>query len=175
MPRVPAPFAATACAKCGTPFPPVAKLCPECPNAVAAQPALTVTAERPPTRSPDAERRQLTVIFCDLLGPTALTARLDLEDLWGVIRAYQAALSRGDRRFDGHIVQYLGNGLFVYLGYPYVHEGDPGRAARSALGTIAAIDGSKARLPEPLAVRIGILTGPAHQNWVTGGAQLEIY
>jgi class 3 adenylate cyclase len=77
---------------------------------------------------PDAERRQLTVMFCDLVDSTALASMLDPEDLREVIRAYQATCAEVIQRFEGHIAQYLGDGLLVYFGYPQAHEDDVQRA-----------------------------------------------
>src|SRR5262245_53505897 len=80
---------------------------------------------------PDAERRQLTVLFCDLADSTALASRLDPEDLRTVIQAYQATCAEVIQRFDGHIAQHLGDGLLVYFGYPQAHEDDVRRAVQS--------------------------------------------
>src|SRR5439155_22337629 len=71
---------------------------------------------------PEAERRQLTILFCDLVGSTALSRELDPEDYRAAVRAYQAACAPVIERFDGHIAQYLGDGLLVYFGYPLAHE-----------------------------------------------------
>jgi Adenylate and Guanylate cyclase catalytic domain len=87
------------------------------------------TAPRPP----EAERRQLTVLFCDLVDSTALAARLDPEKLREVVRAYQTACAEVTQRFDGHIAQYLSDGLLVYFGYPQAHEDDAQRVVRTAL------------------------------------------
>jgi hypothetical protein len=76
----------------------------------------------------EAERRQLTVLFCDLVDSTALASRLDPEDLREVVRAYQEACAKVIARFDGHIAQYLGDGLLVYFGYPQAHEDDAQQA-----------------------------------------------
>src|SRR5262245_19964484 len=84
----------------------------------------------PEPRSPEAERRQLTVMFCDLVDSTALSGRLDPEDLREVVRAYQGVCSEVITRFDGHIAQLLGDGLLVYFGYPQAHEDDAQRAVR---------------------------------------------
>ena len=78
----------------------------------------------------EAERRQLTVMFCDLAGSTALSERLDLEDLREVLRAYQKNCSEIIGRYDGHIAKYIGDGLLVYFGYPQAHEDDAQRAVR---------------------------------------------
>ena len=84
-------------------------------------------------QAPDAERRQLTVLFCDLVDSTALARQLDVEDLRAVVRAYQAACAEVIQRFDGHIAQYLGDGLLVYFGYPQAHEDEVQRAVRCGL------------------------------------------
>ena len=83
---------------------------------------------RPQTLDAVAERRQLTVMFCDLVDSTALSAQLDPEDLREVVRAYQATSTEAVRRYDGHIAQHLGDGLLVYFGYPVAHEDDAVRA-----------------------------------------------
>src|SRR5215467_5148391 len=113
--------------------------------------------------SADAERRQLTVMFCDLVESTALSSRLDPEDLREVVRAYQTACEEVIQRYGGHIAQYLGDGLLVYFGYPQAHEDDAHRAVRAGLGILDALVALNARL-EPrtgvrLAVRLGIHTG----------------
>src|SRR5712692_7202790 len=110
-------------------------------------------------RRADGERRQLTVMFCDLVGSTALSAQLDPEELREVVRAYQETCATVIQRYEGHIAQHLGDGLLVYFGYPLAHEDDAARAARSGLGILEAVPALKARLPRPLQVRIGIHTG----------------
>ena len=89
---------------------------------------------RPRPRAPDAERRQLTVLFCDLVDSTRLARQLDPEDLREVVRAYQDTCAKVIQRFEGHIAQYLGDGLLVYFGYPQAHEDDAQRAVRAGLG-----------------------------------------
>src|SRR5215831_4467025 len=86
-----------------------------------------------------AERRQLTVLFCDLVGSTALAGRLDPEELRDVVRAYQGVCAKVIARFEGHIAQYLGDGLLVYFGYPLAHEDDAQRAVRAGLGIVDAL------------------------------------
>jgi class 3 adenylate cyclase/predicted ATPase len=112
---------------------------------------------------PEAERRQLTVLFCDLVGSTALSRQLDPEDYRAVVRAYQAACASVIGRFDGHIAQYLGDGLLVYFGYPQAHEDDAQRAVRAALGCLEALEVLNTRLERDqgirLAVRLGMHTG----------------
>jgi class 3 adenylate cyclase/tetratricopeptide (TPR) repeat protein len=112
---------------------------------------------------PDAERRQLTVMFCDLVDSTALSAQLDPEDLRDVVHAYQTTCTEVIQRFGGHIAQHLGDGLLVYFGYPAAHEDDAQRAVRAGL-EIAATVGARCNValpsgPRPLKVRIGIHTG----------------
>jgi predicted ATPase/class 3 adenylate cyclase len=129
------------------------------------------THEAPPSQvetllvsqRPDAERRQLTVLFCDLVDSTALSGQLDPEDLRDVVRAYHQVCSEVITRFDGHIAQLLGDGLLVYFGYPQAHEDDPHRAIRTGLGILDALGDMNARLRREngiaLALRLGIHTG----------------
>jgi len=91
------------------------------------------------SRTSKAERRQLTVLFCDLVDSTVLASQLDPEDLREVVRAYQEACAKVVARFEGHIAQYLGDGLLVYFGYPQAHEDDAQRAVRAGLGIVEAI------------------------------------
>ena len=114
--------------------------------------------------TPDAERRQLTVLFCDLVDSTALSSQLDPEEYREVVRAYQQVCSEVITRFDGHIAQLLGDGLLVYFGYPHAHEDDAQRAVRTGLGVLAAIEDPHTRLHQQaqgiqLAIRIGVHTG----------------
>src|SRR6478735_379416 len=110
-----------------------------------------------PARGHDAERRHLTVMFCDLVGSTALSARLDPEDMWEVIRAYRAACARVIATYDGMIARFVGDGIFAYFGYPRAHEDDAERAVRAGLDIIAAIGPLRAQ--ERVEVRIAIATG----------------
>src|SRR5207245_2689280 len=110
-------------------------------------------------RPADAERRQLTVLFCDLVDSTMLASQLDPEELREVVRAYQEACAKVTARFEGHIAQYLGDGLLVYFGYPLAHEDDAQRAVRAGLGMVEAMRKLNARLQHPLQVRLGIHTG----------------
>lgn len=116
-----------------------------------------------PLKSIDAERRHLTVLFCDLVGSTLLSEALDPEELREVVRAYQAECAEVIRRFEGHIAQYLGDGLLVYFGYPMAHEDDAHRAVRAALGIVEAMGNLNASLERErnirLAVRMGIHSG----------------
>jgi class 3 adenylate cyclase len=87
--------------------------------------------ELPPVR-PEAERRQLTVMFVDLVGSTALSARLDPEDMRAVIAAYQHTCSNVIRRYEGHVAKFMGDGVLAYFGYPRAHEDEAERAVRAA-------------------------------------------
>jgi class 3 adenylate cyclase/predicted ATPase len=133
----------------------------------------------PPAAPPsaDAERRQLTVMFCDLVESTALATQLDPEDLREVVRAYQETAAAVIQRFDGHIAQYLGDGLLVYFGYPQAHEDDARRAVRTGLGIVEMLGALNARLAQHqgvhLAVRIGIHTGLVVVGEMGGGSRQE--
>jgi class 3 adenylate cyclase/tetratricopeptide (TPR) repeat protein len=106
-----------------------------------------------------AERRHLTVMICDLVGSTALSARLDPEDMGAVIDAYQATCARITLSYDGFIADFRGDGIFAYFGYPRAHEDDAERTVRAALEIVAAVTRLETRAGEPLSVRIGIATG----------------
>jgi class 3 adenylate cyclase len=106
-----------------------------------------------------AERRQLPVMLCDLVGSTAFSARLDPEDLRGVIGAYHRCVAEPVRRFDGFVVKYMGDWVLVYFGYPAAHEDDAERAVRAGLDVAAAVRGPAAPAIGKLQVRIGIATG----------------
>jgi class 3 adenylate cyclase/predicted ATPase len=114
------------------------------------------TAARPQDA---AERQQLTVMFCDLVGSTALSARFDPEELREEIRAYQNAVSAVVARYDGFVAKYMGDGVLAYFGYPRAHEDDAERAVRAGLEIEAAVTRLETRGTERLAVRIGIATG----------------
>ena len=126
---------------------------------------------------PDAERRQLTVMFCDLVGSTQLSGQLDPEDLRAVVRAYQEAAAEVIQHYEGHIAQYLGDGLLVYFGYPTAHEDDARRAVHTGLGIVQAIATLNTRLAAQygaqLAVRLGIHTGPVVVGVMGGGGRHE--
>ena len=106
-----------------------------------------------------AERRQLTVMFCDLIGSTALSARLDPEDMREVIRAYQDACSGAVARYDGFVAKFMGDGVLAYFGFPRAHEEDAERAVRAGLEIAAVVARLETRPKETLKVRIGIATG----------------
>jgi class 3 adenylate cyclase/predicted ATPase len=114
-------------------------------------------------RTPDAERRQLTVLFCDLVDSTKLSGQLDPEDYREVVRAYQQTCTQVIQRFDGYVAQYLGDGLLVYFGYPAAHEDDAERAVRTGLCILEAIGTLNTHLERDkgikLSVRLGMHTG----------------
>jgi class 3 adenylate cyclase len=120
-----------------------------------AAPAPTPATEPKPHDT--AERRQVTVMFTDLVGSTALSARMDPEDLREVIGGYQKCVAETVRRFDGFVAKYLGDGVLVYFGYPQAHEDDAERAVRAGLQLVAAVGDLKAHAA--LQTRIGIATG----------------
>jgi class 3 adenylate cyclase/tetratricopeptide (TPR) repeat protein len=175
------------CGECGTPMP---RRCPHC----GAEPAsghtscvecgtlLTGPASMAKlTQEPEmvgatasAERRQLTVLFCDLADSTALSSQLDPEDWSDVLRGYQERCAREIHHFGGHIARYFGDGLLVYFGYPQAHEDDPHRAVRAALGIVKAMQPLNVRLQQDrgiaaLAVRLGIHTGLVVVGEMGGG------
>ena len=119
------------------------------------------TAEAPSTlpkpTQDTAERRQVTVMFSDLVGSTALSARMDPEDLREVISAYQKCVAETVQRFGGFVAKYMGDGVLVYFGYPQAHEDDAERAVRAGLELIAAVSALKSSAP--LQTRVGIATG----------------
>jgi class 3 adenylate cyclase/predicted ATPase len=121
-------------------------------------PAPGVTAPDPMLHS-EAERRHLTVMICDLVGSTALSSRLDPEDMNTVLDAYHAACARIMLAYEGFIGEFRGDGILAYFGYPRAHEDDAERTVRAGLDIIAAVARLETRAAEPLAVRIGIATG----------------
>jgi TOMM system kinase/cyclase fusion protein len=130
-----------------------------------------------PHGTPEAERRQLTVLFCDLVDSTRLARQLDPEDWRDVVRAYQQVCAEVIQRFDGYIAQYLGDGLLVYFGYPQAHEDDAQRAGRAGLGILEAMGPLNGRLEQErgirLAVRVGLHTGPVVVGAMGGGGRQE--
>src|SRR5262249_35034819 len=129
------------------------------------------------TPPPDAERRQLTVMFCDLVDSTKLSSQLDPEEYREVVRAYQTVCTEVIQRFDGNVAQLLGDGLLVYFGYPHAHEDDPHRAVRTGLGILAALGDLNTRLQQEkgvqLAIRVGINTGLVVVGAMGGGGRQE--
>src|SRR5262249_39730879 len=155
------------CPSCGAENLPRAKFCSECAAPLTRQPASvqpSVSLLQPltPARA-EAERRQLTVMFCDIVGSTALSTQLDPEDYQAVVRHYHATCDTVIARYEGHVAQHLGDGLLVYFGYPTAHEDDAQRAVRTGLEIVSSVNtqchASLPFGPQPLQVRIGIHTG----------------
>ena len=157
------------CAQCGSPLPlpcpacgfenePTAKFCGGCGRRLGETATAIPPAASGPLRVDSAKRRQLTVMFCDLVGSTELSARLDPEDLREVIGAYHCTVARVVAEFDGFVSRYMGDGVLVYFGYPQAHEDDAERAVRAGLGAIdvvSRLDTKSAKLQ----TRVGIATG----------------
>jgi class 3 adenylate cyclase len=122
-----------------------------------AAPTLLPTPEPEAPPREQAERRQLTVMFVDLVGSTALSASMDPEDLREVLSAYQKCVAQTMRQFGGFVARYLGDGVLVYFGYPHAHEDDAERAVQAALELRAAMAGPQ--MPAPQQIRVGIATG----------------
>src|SRR5271165_3000058 len=126
----------------------------EAPKTAPAQSAVHTSAA-----AGTAERRQLTVMFCDLVGSTAISARLDPEDMREVIRAYQDACSGAVARYDGFVAKFMGDGVLAYFGFPRAHEEDAERAVRAGLDIVAVVAKLDTPAKESLKVRIGVATG----------------
>jgi class 3 adenylate cyclase len=122
-----------------------------------AAPAEKVSAPIEPAPRESAERRYLTVMFCDLVGSTALSTKLDPEDLRVVMGTYHKCVAATVARFDGFVAKYMGDGVLIYFGYPQAHEHDAERSVRTGLALITAV--SALQSPVPLQVRVGIATG----------------
>lgn len=183
------------CPQCGFENPPRFKFCGACGTALSGQthafPATPTDAQHdaeaaqsfqvtPPSAEsprPVAERRQLTVLFCDLVDSTLLATHLDPEELREVVRAYQRVCAEVIQRFEGYIAQYLGDGLLVYFGYPQAHEDDGQRSVRAALGMMEAMGRLNQHLEQEravrLAVRVGIHTGLVVVGEMGGGGRQE--
>ena len=119
--------------------------------------AVVAAASAVPLPADTAERRQVTVMFSDLVGSTAMSARMDPEDLREVISAYQICVAETVRRFGGFVAKYMGDGVLIYFGYPQAHEDDADRAVRAGLELIGAVGAIKTSVP--LQTRVGIATG----------------
>lgn len=122
---------------------------PQQASPVAAKPGMDMAAEH----------RRLTVLFCDMVGSTALSTRLDPEDMRRVIRSYHAACLGLVKRYEGHVANFIGDGLLVYFGWPQAHEDDAERAVRTALDLVDAVAALTTPTGEALAVRVGVATG----------------
>jgi len=154
-----APLPAT-CSDCNFSNQPTAKFCGGCGKSLAGTGLGRETGHAGSRRAePVPERRQVTVMFCDLAGSTSLATSLDLEDLRVVVRAFQAAAKTVISRHGGFISAFLGDGILVLFGYPQAHEDDPEQAVRAGLEIVSAVRTLRLEPPIFLDVRIGIATG----------------
>ena len=158
------------CNKCGAPLPvrcrecahsnaADSRFCANCGARLATGSLTAVAIEPQPFHFGAGERRQLTILFCDLVGSTALSANLDPEDLQDVIAAYYREVAAEMQRFGGFVARHVGDGVLVYFGYPAAHENDAERAVRAGLALIGAIRHLKLRPGIELDARVGIATG----------------
>ncbi|MGK9231288.1 hypothetical protein KXS07_06625 [Inquilinus limosus] len=129
----------------------------------------SVATAMPAASGDQAERRQLTVMFCDLVGSTALSGSLDPEQLREVLRAYQAACASVIERYDGHVAKYIGDGLLAYFGIPRAHEDDAQRAVSAGLGIVEAVRQLSERLEREMGIELGVRLG-VHTGLVVAGA-----
>ena len=152
------------------------------PKTEAPAPDASASVPVPPTHNEapiqdHAERRQLTLLFCDLVGSTSLSEKLDPEQLRDALRAYQRVCAEAVERYGGYLAQYLGDGILAYFGYPLAHEDDPRRSVHSGLAIIAGIRALSAQIRRDigmeLSVRIGIHTGLAVTGEMGAGEQRE--
>ena len=159
------------CAGCGFDNPPGFRFCGGCGSRL--KPTRETEAEPPKS----AERRQITVLFCELVGSTDLSGRLDPEELRDVMREYQGACAGVVQRFEGYVAQYLRDGLLIYFGFPRAHEDDVQRGIHTGLGIVAAVAELSTRLEDgrgvSLAVRLGLHTGEVVAGEVGAGERRE--
>ncbi len=149
------------CSGCGSETPPNSKFCGACGAQLGSARTLPTASGKARSDETDhAERRQLTVMFCDLVESTALSEQLDPEDLRDVVQRYQQVVGDVVGGYGGHVAQYLGDGILVYFGFPVAHEHDAHRAALASLDIITAIARLDSELDFPMKVRIGLHTGP---------------
>ena len=139
--------------------------------------AAAESAERASSATPrstgDPERRQLSVMFCDLMGSTALSEQLDLEAYRELLSAYQDAARKAIGDYDGYIARYMGDGLLVYFGYPTAHEDDAERAVRAGLDVVETVSALSAQGDVELRVRVGIATGVVLAGDIVGEGASE--
>lgn len=166
------------CPACGAENPPTNRFCGQCGARLGDTPAGSgESALGLAQGEEEAERRQLTVMFCDLVGSTALSERLDPEDLREVMQAYRDAAVGAISRFDGRVAKYLGDGILAYFGYPIAHDDDAVRAVSAGLAIVEAMPALEARVGRPRGVeikcRVGIATGPVVVGEMGAGDQRE--
>src|SRR5262245_37667140 len=177
-------FLVAACPSCGRANPPGAAFCHACATPLHLQTPIPLTAvdalpeqvlEVPP--SPEAERRHLTVVFCDLVESTQLAECLDPEDYRDVVRTYQAACTEVIERYDGHMAQLRGDALLIYFGWPTAHEDDAQRAVLAGLEILRALADANRRFKQlsrvELAMRVAIHTGLVVVGEMGGGSRQE--
>lgn len=161
------------CGSCGTEAAPDARFCSHCGTRLALAPASTASAA---DLDLGAERRLLTVMFCDIVGSTSLSESLDPEDLRDILEAYYGICSDAIEHFDGHVAKYLGDGALVYFGYPNAHEDDARRAVMAGLEIAAAMPDLRTLLPADSPapqVRVGVHTGLTVVGEVGAGSTRE--
>jgi len=175
------------CSDCGFENPPESSFCGQCATSLKEQSAYSESIDIdndkqfiPPAtgrEKPEGERRQLTVMFSDLVGSTILSEQLDPEELREIIQDYQKVCAKVISRYDGHIAKYLGDGILVYFGYPLAHEDDAYRAVRTGLEIVDEIKNLSSHLQKnidvSIAVRLGIHTGLVVVGEMGAGETLE--
>src|SRR5262249_159484 len=153
------------CAACGHPNPPDVRFCLECGKALVANQGPVQTKEPLPRRSrfhvdsSVPERRHLTIMFCDMVGSSALATQVDREEQRDLVSTFQSCCANEVKRFNGTVAQYLGDGVLTYFGYPIAHEDDAERAVRAALGIVDAVKKVQFNNDITLQARIGIASG----------------
>ncbi|MFB3086737.1 MAG: AAA family ATPase [Acidiferrobacterales bacterium] len=164
-----------ACPECGFANEPGEEFCGGCGKTLSAT-AVALSDSALKREALEPERRQLTVMFCDLVGSTALAERLDPEELHALLAQYQDTCAEVIHRYEGHIARYVGDGLLVYFGYPKAHEDDAQRGVHAGLDIVEAIRDLKTKIANPnvnLAVRIGITTGLVVAGDIGSGERVE--
>ena len=180
-PQCGAPQAAR-CTACGHDNAAGSRFCAQCGTRLGAAPAVAAPSPAPAPTAPlpgraanVAERRQITVMFCDLVGSTALSTQLDPEDLREVIAAYHKCAAETVTRFGGYVAKYMGDGVLVYFGYPEAHEDDAENSIRAALALTDAVPEqfNRSRTQARLQVRVGIATGLVVVGELIGAGEVQ--
>ena len=175
------------CPKCGSELRSQANFCDKCGSKIAEAKPAQIFAKKSEEKQRstealsksllDAERRQLTVMFCDIVGSTPLSEKLDPEDLRDVLHDYQSGCAKVIRGYDGYVARYFGDGILAYFGYPTAHEDDAQRAVRAGLGIVEGIKQLNSRLQKEnavkLEIRLGIHTGVVVAGDIDQNEQLE--
>lgn len=160
------------CGACGAAVPENANFCPACGARVSEAASEASSPAEGGDHEAEAELRQLSVVFCDLVGSTEISSRMDPEEFGDLVARYHDVAVAVLRRYEAEVARFIGDGILVHFGWPEAHEDDPERAVRSGLEIVTAIKALDAELPDdvPVAVRIGIHTGPALIGKVGVGA-----